>query len=179
MIRLGPPHAECIVVTRREGLLAGLGHDLELAVARFDVRIDEAKRTVDASFDAASLRVVRAFRDSPENTSSISDADRRTIEDNLRRDVLETNRHPEVRFRSTRVVDAGDGFDVTGRLTLHGKEREIVVPMRRAGDRYVGEVTLRQPDFGIKPYAVLLGAIKVRPEVTVRISVPAAPPPSG
>jgi polyisoprenoid-binding protein YceI len=177
MIRLGPPHAECLVLTRREGLLAGLGHDLELGVARFDIRIDEVKRTVDASFDAASLRVVRAFRDRPENASSISDGDRRTIEDNVRRDVLEMNRYPEVRFRSTRIVDASDGFDVTGRLMLHGKDREIVVPMRRAGDRYVGEVTLRQPDFGIQPYSAFLGAIKVRPEVTVRMSVPAVPPP--
>jgi polyisoprenoid-binding protein YceI len=178
MIRLGPPLAECRVVTRRDGLLAGLGHDLELAVARFDVRVDEGKRSVDASFDAASLRVVHAFRDKIENASPLSDGDRRTIEDNIRRDVLETNRYPEVRFRSTRVVDAGDGFDVTGRLMLHGKEREIVVPMRRIGERYLAEITLRQPDFGIKPFSVLLGAIKVRPDVTVRIAVPVAPPTS-
>ena len=178
MIRLAPPLADCVVVTRREGLLASLGHDLELGVARFDLRIDETKRTVDASFDAASLRVVRAFRDRRENAINISDADRRTIEDNLRRDVLETNRFPEIRFRSTRVADAGNGFDVTGRLMLHGKEREIVVPMRRGGDRYVAEITLRQPDFGIQPYSVLLGAIKVRPEVIVRLSVPGAPPPA-
>ena len=176
MIRLGPPHAECLVLTRREGLLSGLGHDLEIAVARFDLRIDEVKRTVDASFDAASLRVVHAFRDARENAITLSDGDRRTIEDNVRRDVLETNRFPEIRFRSTRVVETSDGFDVTGRLSLHGKEREVVLPMRRRDDRYVGEVTLRQPDFGIKPYGVMLGAIRVRPEVVVRIAVPAQPP---
>lgn len=176
MIRLGPPIAECRVFTRREGLLAGLGHDLELGVTRFDIRIDEAKRAVDASFDAASLRVLRAFRDQPDNVIDVSDADRRSIEDNIRRDVLESNRHPEIRFRSTRVVDVEGGFDVTGRLALHGKEREITLHLRREGDRYAASVTLQQPDFGIKPYRAMLGAIKVHPEVVVRTSVPASPP---
>ena len=62
-LRLGPPAAECRVCTYAGGLLSSFGHDLELAVTRFDIRIDEDARRVDASFDAASLRVVRALHD--------------------------------------------------------------------------------------------------------------------
>jgi polyisoprenoid-binding protein YceI len=175
VIRLGPPAAVCRVLTYRDGLLSGFGHDLVLDVTRFDVRIDEQRRAVDASFDAASLRVVRALRDGVELEGALGAADRRTIEENVRRDVLECMRHPEVRFRSTRVADRDDGFDVTGRLALHGAEREVRLALRRAGDRYEGEVHLHQPDFGIRPYSAMLGALGVKPDVVVRISLPAAP----
>ena len=175
MIRLGPPAAECRVSTYKEGLLSSFGHDLELAVTRFDIRIDEKARRVDASFDAASLRVVRALRDGVELEKGLSDADRRTIEDAVRRDVLEVGSHPEIRYRATRVVDVEDGFDVTGKLLLHGKERDVVLPLRRIGDRWVGSVMLNQPDFGIRPYSAFLGALKVKPEVVVRLSIFADP----
>jgi polyisoprenoid-binding protein YceI len=176
MIRLGPSDAACHVLTYREGLLSSFGHDLEFAVTSFDIRVDEVQRAVDASFDPTSLRVVRALRDGIDLTDRLSDGDRRTIEDNMRRDVLEADRHPEIRFRSTRVVDVEGGFDVTGRLLLHGKERDVVVPLRRVDDRHAAEVRLHQPDFGIRPYTALLGALKVKPEIAVRLSLPAGPP---
>lgn len=171
MRSLGPPRSECRVFTYREGLLSSLGHDLELVVTRFEARVDEGARAVDARFDAASLRVVRALRDGVETT--LSERDRQTIEDNLRRHVLESARHPEIGYRSARVVDVDGGFDLDGRLTLHGTERPVAVSLRRAGDRYVGEVPLHQPDFGIRPYSALLGAIKVKPGVVVRLDFPA------
>jgi polyisoprenoid-binding protein YceI len=176
MIRLGPSDAACHVLTCREGLLSSFGHDLELMVTRFDIRVDDVQRTVDASFDAASLRVVRALRHGAEQAGVLSDGDRRTIEDNVRREVLEASRHPEIRFRSTGVADVEGGFDVMGRLLLHGMERDLVVPLRRSADGYAAEVRLYQPDFGIRPYTALLGALKVKPEITVRISLPANPP---
>ncbi len=173
MIRLGPPAAVCRVLTFREGLLSGFGHDLALEVTRFDLRIDEARREVDASFDAASLRVRQVLRDGVElPPTALSDADRRTIEDNARRDVLDANRYPEIRFRSTRVVEVADGFDVVGRLTLHGAEREVAVPLRRSGERWTVEVRLHQPDFGIQPYSALLGTLKVKPGVVVQLWLP-------
>lgn len=176
MVRLAPPLAECRVFTVREGLLASFGHDLELAVTRFDIRVDETARSVDASFDAASLRVVRALRDGVELPDALTDRDRRTIEEAIRRDVLETGKYPEIRFRSTRVVDVEGGFDVTGRLALHGQELEVPIRLRRTDDRYTAEVRVHQPNFGIRPYSAFLGAMKVKPDVTVTVSLPAEPP---
>jgi len=173
MITLGPPASECRVFTHREGLLSSLGHDLELTVTGFEVRVDPNARSVDASFDAASLRVVRALRDGVE--TALPESDRKTIEENLRRHVLDADRHPEIRYRSSRVVDVEGGFDVAGELTLHGKERALAVQLRRTGDRYVAEVSLHQPYFGIRPYSALLGAIKVKPGVVVRLVFPLEP----
>ena len=172
MIRLGPPAAQCHVLTKCEGLLASFGHDLELAVTRFDIRIDPDARRADASFDAASLRVERALRGGVDHRG-LSDADRRGIEDNARRDVLSVTHYPEVRFRTTRVTDVDGGWDVVGKLMLHGKERDIQVRLRRDGDRYVASIPLRQEDFGIQPYSTFFGGLKVKSEVVVRLSLPA------
>jgi polyisoprenoid-binding protein YceI len=172
MLRLGPPAAQCHVLTKCEGLLASFGHDLELAVTRFDIRVDTDARRADASFDAASLRVNRAFKNGVEHLG-LTDADRRSIEDNARRDVLEATRNPEVRFRSTRITDVQDGWDVVGKLMLHGKERDVQVRLRRAGDRYAASVPLRQEDYGIRPYSTFFGGLKVQSEVLVQLSLPA------
>ena len=174
MIRLGPPAAQCHVLTYCEGLLTAFGHDLELAVTRFDIRVDPDARRADASFDAASLRVERAFKNGVEHRG-LSDADRRTIEDTARRDVLSVTRHPEIRFRTTRVTDVENGWDVVGKLVLCGKERDVQVPLRRDGDRCVASIPLRQEDFGIKPYSAFFGGLKVKSEVVVRLSLPVDP----
>jgi hypothetical protein len=46
------------------------------------------------------------------------------------------------------------------------------VPVHKEGDDVVGEVTLHQPDYGIKPYSAMLGTLKIRPDVKVRIRLP-------
>jgi hypothetical protein len=55
---------------------------------------------------------------------------------------------------------------------MHGKARSIQTSIRADGDRWVAEVTVHQPDFGLKPYTAALGALKVKPDVIVRVSVP-------
>jgi polyisoprenoid-binding protein YceI len=162
--------AVCRVHTWREGLLSGFGHDLELAVTRFTIEVDEAARSVVASFDPTSLRVVGASRDgtpaklSPEDTARV---ERATAED-----VLQAGRYPEIRFTAAGVADEGGGFRAAGRLALHGREGPLVVRVRRDGERYVVEARLHQPAFGIAPYSAMLGALRVKADVDVRVALP-------
>ena len=169
--------AECLIFTYKEGLLSAVAHDLKLRVGRFRVEIDGAS-AVSASFDASSLRVVTAMRGSAESPATLSDKDRRDIEENTAKDVLETKRHKEIRFASTAVERAGDGYRVQGRLTIKGRERPISLQVQREGDRLVGEMTLHQPDFGVKPFSAMLGALRIKPDVRVRVSVPATAMPT-
>jgi hypothetical protein len=168
--------AECLVFTEREGLLGAMGHDLELRVTRFSIEGDAAARTLAARFDATSLVVVAALRDGAEDPAGLSESNRREIEGNIATYVLEAKRHPEVRFVA-RAIDSSDaGYRIRGILALHGVEREIEVPVRREEDRFVAEVRLHQPDFGIRPYSALLGALKVKPDVRVVVSAPSGEP---
>ena len=66
----------------------------------------------------------------------------------------------------------GDRAQVEGDLTLHGVTNRISVEARDDGARWNAEIILYQRQFGIKPFSAMLGALKIKPEVEVSISVP-------
>ena len=175
MATFGPAEASCEVLTFREGLLSPLAHDLVLRVTAFQIAVDLAVPSVEASFDAASLRVAAALRDGkalPAGALSASDAQK--IERTIAGEVLRAPRFPAIRFSSSRVAAEADGYRVEGSLSVTGATRAIAFPVRRDGERLAAEVRLNQPDFGIRPYSGLLGAIRVQPVVVVRVSIPAS-----
>jgi polyisoprenoid-binding protein YceI len=170
---LGPGEASCEVLVFRQGVLSAVGHDLLMRVGSLEISI-EPGASVSARLAPASLRVVTALRDGRPLPGALSADDVRTIEAAAAGEVLRASRFPEVRFASTRVTAVADGYDVEGELTLAGVTRPVRLEARRAGERLVAEVDLHQPDFGIRPYRAFLGALRVRPDVRVRVSVPAA-----
>lgn len=157
------------VLTFKEGLLSAAAHDLELEAGRFEVELDEAAGTVSARFDAAALRVLHATVSGIASPGSLSEQDRRDIERNLARDVLETKRFPEIRFEGR-----AEGGTVRGTLSLHGVAKELSFPFREQAGMLTAEVTLHQPDFGVKPFRALLGALRVKPDVVVKVALPKA-----
>ena len=156
--------AECLVYTFREGLLSAVGHDLCLRVERFGVEItgDASAPSILARFDAASLRV----------TGDVSPADARKIEGHAAGDVLAARKFPTIELRSTRVVRDGERARVEANLTLHGATRPIAFDAVADASDWRAEVRLDQRDFGIKPFTAMLGALRVRPDVLVRVRVP-------
>jgi polyisoprenoid-binding protein YceI len=172
--RVDQDSAECLVLTEREGLLGAMGHDLKLRVTRFAIEGDPDVPAIAATFDPASLVVVAAMRDGREDPAALSTSNRRDIEQAIADTVLEARRYPEVRFAARAIVPTDTGHRVRGALSLHGVERELELNVTREGDRWVAEVLLHQPDFGIRPYSAMLGALKVKADVRVRVAVPAA-----
>lgn len=168
--------AECLVFTYKEGLLSAVAHNLKIRVTKFRIEIDESTRAITASFDAASLRVVSALSDADvELQGALTTANKREIEANIVRDVLESRTYPEIGFVSTGVREKGDAYTVKGTLTLHGTARQISVRVHREDQGYRAEARIHQPDFGIRPYRALLGTLKVQADVTVRVTVPGRP----
>lgn len=164
--------ATCRLFTEKEGLLSAVAHDLELSVTRFSIE-REGEQAVRASFDARSLRVLHALRSGVAAPSLLSAADLRKIEDNIVNDVLEARRFPEISLVSRRVTRSSGGYVIEGDLTLHGKTRALRINVVREGQKLVAEHTLSQPDYGIRPYSAMLGALRIKPDVRVVIHVPA------
>jgi polyisoprenoid-binding protein YceI len=173
--RFDAASAECTVLSFKEGLLSAVAHDLELRITRFEIDVDDETLAVRARFDTASIRVVSAMVDGAPRQGTLSDADKRKIEQSLADEVLRAREHPEARFTSTRVMPEGDGYHLAGELSLRGRARALDVHARPIGERLVAEVRLHQPDFGIKPFSAMLGAIKIKPDVIVRCAVPWPP----
>ena len=145
------------VYTRKAGLLSRAGHDLEFTTEDIQLRLDGSD--VEAVVPLRSLRLVRAT-----SGGRLSEKDRGEIMRNLCDAVLEVGRFPEARF-----VGTWRGGVLEGTLTLHGATCALRVPLQGG----VGEVVLDQRRFGITPFSALMGALRIQPEVRVRLSVPA------
>ncbi len=171
MLRFDPSSADCQVFTFKEGLLSAIAHDLQIRVTDFTVTADEQALApaplVEARFSASSLRVVTALKDGTP-IPNLSDKDKREIEGNIVKDVLAAARYPEIRFLGRRIDRQPGRIGIQGELTLHGVTRPLEVVFSPSGDRWVAEVPIHQPDFGIKPYSAMLGTLKIKPTVKLR-----------
>jgi hypothetical protein len=167
----------CAVYAFREGAFSALGHDLKLQVTALTVEIAE-DLSVRASCSTDSVRVVGVLRQG--DTAAVDErqpsaSDRQSIEHNVAHDILEAERYPQATFRSTKVEPMGDRYRVVGLLDLHGTVKEVAFTAERQGDRVVARLTLNQPDFRIKPFRAMMGALRVKPEVVLEASAPLPP----
>ncbi len=166
-------NAEVTVLSFKDGVLAKLAHDLKMRIGSFSIDVDDATKAITATFDARSMKVVCRRKDGHDEPGALGVLELNQIHSNIEKDVLEVRKHPDARFVSTSVTAEGDGFRIRGNLTLHGQTKAIETVARRQGEKLVAELRLHQPDFGIKPYSAMMGALKVQADVVVTVSVPA------
>jgi polyisoprenoid-binding protein YceI len=172
MPRYDQGQAECLVFTFKEGLLSKIAHDLKVSVTRFSV--DLTPTSVRAEFDASSLRVVSAMKDGTENPGALSDADKSKIADQIAKEVLHADQHPSAVFTSRSVTRRPDGgYSIDGDLSLHGVTKPLHAETQFEANRQVVSLELHQPDYGITPFRAMIGTLKVKAELIVRLSVPA------
>lgn len=164
--------AELFVFTYKEGLLSKVAHDLKIQARRLKVEID-ADLNIALSVEVRGLRVLDAMQKGRRNPELLSSKDKLKIEDTLcSKDVLDAKAHPTITFESSAVKQTEGGYDVQGNLTIRGRTVQIQAEVEATEDRLETEVRLHQPDFGIAPFSALLGTLKVKPGVKVRLSVP-------
>jgi polyisoprenoid-binding protein YceI len=85
-------------------------------------------------------------------------------------EVLDSEHHQEIVFKSTGAESAGQGkWMLRGNLTLHGQTRTVTVQVTLKDDRYTGETTLKQTDFGIKPPGK--AGVRAKDEVKIEFDV--------
>ena len=161
MARYDASSAEILVFTFKEGLLSAVAHDLKLKATKFTLDVEGTSAKLD--LDAGSIRVVTAMKDGAENPSAIPASKYAEIEKNATGDVLQVKKFPTIQFVSTSVTDT----EVVGNLTLHGQTQQV--RGRRSGN--TAEFRIEQRHFGIKPFSAMLGALKVKDEVLVKISL--------
>jgi polyisoprenoid-binding protein YceI len=78
----------------------------------------------------------------------------------------------EIRFRSKSVSESGGVYRVSGTLEIKGKARDVSFDLRNSGDNLEAKVRLHQPDYGVKPYSAMLGALKIKPDIDVLVKLP-------
>jgi hypothetical protein len=148
----------------KTGLFSAFAHDHEIRAPIQNGTIDEDKNIVEFSVDARALRVL-----DPE----VSEKDRADIQSTmLGPKVLDSEKFPEIRFRSTSIGEAGgDKWIVRGDLTLHGQTHPVKVDVTGSDGHYAGSARLSQKDFGITPVSIAGGSVKVKDEVRVEFEI--------
>ncbi len=153
-----------------EGLFSAFGHDPVLAIKDFAGET----QFVPGSFESASIKItIKA--DSIVLSNEVKEKDRLEIEQTMRDQVLEIAKYPEIVFVSSnisvsRLAEGRHRARIIGDLTLHGvtlKNLWISAETIATGDslRAQGEFSLKQTDFGIKPFSAAGGTIKLKNEL--------------
>jgi polyisoprenoid-binding protein YceI len=163
------------VILTQEGFIGKRYPTHRVAVKNFNGKLElpkeETRLSVQVEAEAGSLTNVDA---------AMSEFERKEFHHVLRNDVLETSKFPTVKFVSVSVADvkkSGDNrsFTLNGDLTLHGVTKRVSFPVNvtltRDQIRATGEATLKQSDFGLKPFEKGLGLIKVGDVVKVNFVV--------
>ena len=153
----------------KSGLFSAFAHDHEI-----DAPI--LRGVADIS-DHASVKLevdTRALRVMDHDTS---EKDRSEIQKTmLGPEVLDSERFHEIVFQSAAVEQNGpDHWVVRGDLMLHGQSQPVMMDILRDAGHYIGHVTIKQTNFGIKPVRIAGGAVKVKDEVRIEFDVQLAP----
>jgi polyisoprenoid-binding protein YceI len=158
--------------TSRDGLVAQAGHDLTIDAVRWSgdlvVAADRSPESLQATVDLGAL-VVRVGTG---GIKPLSDRDKREIAVTARK-LLSADRFPEATFIATGFEPSvGGGGTVVGTLTLAGQSRpQRLHVIQTAPGVYHASTTIRQTDFGIKPYSAFLGSLKVADAVEVEVDL--------
>lgn len=147
-------------------LLSPIAHDLRLSCPRFEVTLEDGR--IRGWFEPDAIEVDGPVRDGRVDPGGFGKLERSKILSAMRKDVLRTRSHREVRFVGT----LGDGR-AKGGLTLVGRTVDIEFDVKLDGDRVSGRVEISPSRWGIKPYKALLGALVLEDRVAIEFDLTA------
>jgi polyisoprenoid-binding protein YceI len=147
----------------KTGAFSGFGHEHEVRASIHSGTADTgAHPAVEIHVNARDLRVM---------DPDASDSDRAEVQATmLGPDVLDSDQHQEIVFKSTAAESAGDGrWTLRGDLTLHGQTHPVTVHVTLKDGHFTGDSTVKQTDFGIKPPGK--AGIRAKDEVAIHFDV--------
>jgi polyisoprenoid-binding protein YceI len=160
---------ELVVQTGVAGRAAKMGHRLTIVLKQWRAmvsRSDGEPVAAELTIDVDSLEVSRGEG----GLTPLSGPEKMLVRSNASR-LLGAARFPQISFQADIVEPSEDGYRLAGTLRIRGKTRPRVIELRveDRGDvwRLSAEAVVRQSEFGVKPYSLLMGSLKVADEVTV------------
>jgi hypothetical protein len=147
----------------KTGAFSGLGHEHEVRAPIQSGTADTGSPpAVEIYVDARELRVI---------DKDASEKDRAEVQKTmLGPEVLDSEHHQEIVFKSTGAESAGQGrWTLRGNLTMRGQTRPVSVQVTLKDGHYTGESTVKQTDFGIKPPGK--AGVKAKDEVRIEFDV--------
>jgi polyisoprenoid-binding protein YceI len=163
---------ELLLRTGVTGRAARMGHRLTIAMTRWRATVHWAGAqpvAAELAVETDSFEVLRGEG----GVKGLSGPEKTLVRSNALRS-LDASRFPDIRFVADareKIAKTDDGYRLTGMLQIRGKSQEHVIDLRTEdlGDswRMSTESSVRQSDYGVKPYSLLMGSVQVTDDVTV------------
>ncbi|MCI4675743.1 YceI family protein [Candidatus Mycolicibacterium alkanivorans] len=161
---------ELQVLTGVGGPAAKMGHRLTIAMAswRADVTWRGSKPiAAELVVDVDSLQVLKGEG----GVTPLSGPEKVVVRSNAL-NAMDVKKYPQIRFSADDIAKTDTGYRLTGTVEIHGKSRPQSVDLEvdDHGGTWVmtAEVPVAQTEFGVKPYSLLMGTMKVADEVMVK-----------
>ena len=175
--------SEVRILVYRAGPLAAFGHNHVIRAARIGGEVhvapDPRRSVLSLELPVAAFEVdapgARALEGEDFAEQPSAQAVAQTRENLLGPAVLDAAKHPEIRVHSLGIVGPDRAPEVLARVEIRGVQREVAVPLAlELGDRQLaaaGSISVNQSDFGIQPFSVLGGGLRVADTLTLRFRI--------
>ena len=170
---LGAADGSVTVRTDVSGPAARTGHRLTIEMTDWSARVRWASdhlEALTATIAVGSLQVVSGEG----GLTPLTGPEKSVARSNALKS-LKATKFPEISFDSISITKSDNGYRVDGSLTICGRTRptalDLVVEESSGSWRVGTECRLRHSDFGIKPYSLMMGALKVADQVRVIVEV--------
>jgi polyisoprenoid-binding protein YceI len=160
---------QLLIRTGVAGRAARMGHRLTIAMKRWQATVGWAGAepvSVELTVQVDSFEVLRGEG----GVKGLSGPEKALVKSNALKS-LDGGRYPEIRFTADAVDKTDEGYRLTGRLHIRGKSRKHVINLRTEdlGEAWQmsAESSVRQTEYGVTPYSLLMGSVRVADEVSV------------
>ena len=163
---------ELQVLTGVGGPAAKMGHRLTIAMASWQAGVTwrgTKPVAADLVVEADSLQVLKGEG----GVTPLSGPEKVVVRSNALK-ALDVKKYPQIRFSADDIAKTDSGYRMTGTVEIHGTSRPQVVDLGvdDHGGTWVmsAQVPVVQTQFGVKPYSLFMGTLKIDDEVTVRFT---------
>ena len=157
------------ILTGVAGRAAKMGHRLTIGVKTWQATVQwqgDQPASAELVVDVDSLQVLKGEG----GVTPLAGPEKGVARSNALKS-LDAKKFPQIRFSASEIAKTADGYRMTGSLEIHGTSRPQVVDLKveDRGDGWAlsAQVPVTQTDFGIKPYSLFMGSLKVAGEVTI------------
>ncbi|OBI77619.1 YceI family protein [Mycobacterium sp. E740] len=170
--KLDQSDGELTIRTGVQGRAAKMGHRLTIAMNAWHATVewvDGEPTRVTLDIEVDSLEVLSGEG----GVTPLTGPEKALARSNALK-VLDAKRFPTITFETDDIEKNDDGYRLNGQLSIHGTTREQVVEVVTTNTKEMWHISceadVRHSDFGLKPYSMFMGAMKVADEVTIKFS---------
>lgn len=166
---LDPGKGQLRILTGVDGRAAKMGHRLTIAMQSWSATMgfaDGEPTSAELTVEVDSLDVLGGEG----GVTPLGSPEKAICKTNAFKS-LDVKKYPRIRFAADAIAKTATGYRLTGTLEIHGTSHPQVVELtvEDDGDSWAlsSQTRVRQTEFGVKPFSLFMGTLKVADEVTI------------